>query len=504
MENIMPIKFEELEKRVSSLNKRLNVLTEDLNESKDDITEINQEINTMTNQISVVDSTLLALESNIQNTETFNIYEEKEFNHGQRGYNYFYFDRIHFLCNKSCLTKLKITVKVKLNSLTASTYTSAMHIMLNTTSISDKIFNTTQGYNSTDIPYTYTFEYKFYPTKENNFISIRVSTGTTNQNNANIKIESVSIEGTGRNFIFLNKPREFKVYISQNYYYITRNTSTGGEFLKTPTSSVDLNSTFTTIPDLIPSGVSAYANKYFPYNYCFIPKINFNSTTEKYEIDDTITYFLFCSKPGTSYYQVLAGKANPESGVESLIKVSSMGFAYIPAHPGESGTYPSYIMTTYTGNTYTSLIYVSKTTSEGTNSNTAISVTDIPVADYWVSNTPVFGKDWENNPNIPYMMIGTTDLGLNYFFSAPTDNYKIALGKGYNVNAYLQSDGSINIYMRWLNKVYKKILTYNSTSEQYELSSNVTEFDNTIEIIEGYSTDYFICDVNGNWSYVAP
>lgn len=83
------IKFEEIEKRIHSLSKNFSKINENL-------------IN--------LNNNLTNLQEYVENTETFNSFDIKNFDHGKKGYYYLSFDRIYFLCKKNCLTKLKITV----------------------------------------------------------------------------------------------------------------------------------------------------------------------------------------------------------------------------------------------------------------------------------------------------------------------------------------------------------------------------------------------------------
>lgn len=352
---------------------------------------------------------------------------------------------------------------------------------------------------SGDKDYTFVFEYQFYPAQEYNFLNLRLTSSTTNADLASLEIKSINIEASGRNIIFLNRRNDFKLYISKNYYYITKNKIEGGYYLKTPTSNVNLNATFALIPNLIPEGVSSYKNRYYPFNYTYIPKINYNSATSKYEIDNSTTHFAFCINLSNL---VMSGSPNPPSGT-LLTQWSARGCVYSLSHPGDNGLAPRGLGFAYTGSlTGNASPGVSLSGDSGV-VNTVLSLNGATVTGNWVSNVVVFAKDWEDNPNRPIMTVATNEHGKSFFFPSISSDYNIYLGKGYQANAYLQPNGDINIYLRWINKVYKKNLVFNSLTSRYELSENITEYDNASEVLEGYSTDLFICDNSGNWSYVS-
>lgn len=467
------IKFEEIEKRIHSLSKNFSKINENL-------------IN--------LNNNLTNLQEYVENTETFNSFDIKNFDHGKKGYYYLSFDRIYFLCKKNCLTKLKITVNTNFFS-PGTTYIATMYMMLNEVAIA-KAFHSSTFEFSENTSHSFVYEHYFYPTKENNYINIRINLNSSDFN-ANLEITSINIEATGRNIMFLNRKNDFRVYISKNNYYMTKNTNDGGYYLKIPVNEVDLTLPFTKIPNLIPANVGTYNKRYYSYNHTYMPKISYNSATGKYEIDDSVDFFVFCVNTGSL---VTSGTTDPPSDVASLVDWVNKGWVYEVGHPGNTDINPRNLAFVHTASTGTNRAGL--TNSDPYNSsNVFIKLNGENISENFVSNVPVFAKDWEDNPNNPYMCIATNEFGENYFFNAREATYSVYLGKGIQTNAYFQSDGSINVYMRWLDKVYKKILIYNFSTSQYELSPNITEYNNTWEILEGYGTDYFICNNNGLWSY---
>ncbi|MDD4110504.1 MAG: hypothetical protein PHS54_03005 [Clostridia bacterium] len=465
------IKLEEIEKRMHSLNKKLTTINDNLSLN------------------------LTNLQEYVENTETFNTFEVKSFDQGKRGYNYISFDKIFFLCKKGCLTKMNITVNARFFS-TGATYTATLYMMSNTSILSNAFYTSSVDF-SEETEHTFNYEYYFYPTREDNYIYIRINCSNSDANNSNLEIININIDATGRNILFLNRKNDFRVYITKDYYYITKNTFDGGYYLKAPSIGVDLTSSFTQIPNLIPANVAIYNNRYYSFNYTYMPKINYNSLTEKYEIDDTVDFFVFCVNTSGL---ITSGIANPPIGVPSLINWTSRGWVYSVGHPGNYDEEPRNLAIVYSASSNRPGLMNSDTY---TSSSVFLTLNGIAISNHWVSNVPVFAKDWEDNPGNPYMCVATNKWGENYFYNAREATYSVALGKGIQTNAYLQTDGSINVYMRWLDKVYKKILIFNTSTSQYELSQTVTEYDNSWEILEGYSNDYFICNNNGGWSYVS-
>ncbi len=509
------IKFEEVEKRIHSLNKKITTNSESINSANDsissmqesiisnenDISSLQSDVGSINSSISTINTSLTLLSEELESLqssgdEVFNCYEGRSFYFNKRGYNFVFSDRIYFLCNKSSKIKVNVSIDTNLYS-TGATYNAIMYLMVNSTTYAKAVLSSSVSYSeSTD--HTFTFEYEFYPPQENNFLHFIMNSGNSNASLGNAKICSIKISAIGKNLIFLNRNNSFKAYISKNNYYLTKNSSNGSYYLKIPSSSVDLSSTFTQIPDLIPANVPSYANKYFPFNYQFLPKISYNSNTSLYEIDDTVDFFLFCIGINTL---ITSGATNPASGVASLVNWTVKGWEYSVGHPGNNDLNPRNLAITNSGNVTTCLPGL--TNSDSSTSNAImLSLNGTTVTGLWVANTVVFAKNWEDVSNNPYMCVATDQYGENYFFPARNASYKVSVGKGKQVNAYLQTDGSITIYMNWLRKVYKKTLIYNSETSQYELSNTVTLFDETSEILEGYGTDYFICDLNDNWSYV--
>jgi|LGVF01.2.fsa_nt_gb hypothetical protein len=88
--------------------------------------------------------------------------------------------------------------------------------------------------------------------------------------------------------------------------------------------------------------------------------------------------------------------------------------------------------------------------------------------------------------------IATKADGTNVFFDAVSVYNNLDLGYGSNVSAYYNSlDGSvINVYMRVYNQLVKKVLTFNTSTSLYELTSEVA-IGTWDRYFEGRSPAYF-------------
>ncbi len=468
-------KLEEFEKRLNSLNKKINTSAETLTTNINDLTE-----------------TVTQLEGS-GGCDTTAFFDCVSFVQPRKSYSIIKSDRISFICEKRFLTRISVEITVKLS--TADTYTATLKTFFNTSTSGSPIKTETWEYTG-DCEKTIHFDYDFYPQQENNYISFMLDCGVTSF----VSFGSIFfIKGTiiGKNPIVLNRKDGFKVFISKENYYITKNTEEGGFYLLSPVSNTNLSSTFTKIEKVVPLNVSLYVNRFFPFNYSYIPKVDFNTTTQLYEIDSSANYFLFANHFGAA---ISIGIENPIDEVASLVTWSYKGHTYVPFHPGEKKNPFKVVAFINTSADHLPGLSSASSPSSGL---VFLQKDGANVTGTWTDICPVFAKNWQDNSNRPFMCIATNALGGCYFFPQRQSTYQVYLGKGYQVNAYLENDDSITIYMTWQTTVYKKKLTYNSTTSQYELSSVVIEYPDALEIIGGYYDDYFINRL-GTWEYVPP
>jgi hypothetical protein len=477
------IKFEEVEKRIHSLNKKTLNNTENIKSISETTTSLEGQLAVLNDKIDLVSK-----------KETFNTFDRRLIHTRKPGFDIFSLDRIYFLCSKSSMVKLNITLTVRFHS--TAEYTATLYHVLNSNNVVNNFGAFAVTYNGY-LEHIFNCEYEFYPRQENNYIFIQLRTGNTNPANARAELVRVNVSAQGRNIIFLNRSNEFKVFVSKNYYYLTKNIISGGSYLLAPSNNVNLFAPFAPIPPLVSEGISLYDNRYLPYNYTYMPNIVYNSTTNKYEIDHSIPFFAFCVVPSSL---VASAAANPPPATQNVTPVTTKGWTYVVGHPGNNDLTPRNFAIVNSGNTYLPGLTNS---ASATSSNVFLRINGVNVTGSWVANVPVFAKNWEDVTNNPYMCVATDEFGDNYFFPERYTTYTVYVGKGTQLSAYLRTDNSVVVYMRWLDKVYKKLITYNESTLRYELAGTIAEFDDTWEIIEGYTTDYFI-NRKGTWEYVPP
>ena len=95
--------------------------------------------------------------------------------------------------------------------------------------------------------------------------------------------------------------------------------------------------------------------------------------------------------------------------------------------------------------------------------------------DHWYSVTTVKNNNAKiGDENIAYNgMIAWRDDGMNVYFPEFDNTYYVEIGKGKNVSAYLQEDGSINVYINRYCDVYKYVIRKNFDGI-FEVSNIVT------------------------------
>ena len=79
------------------------------------------------------------------------------------------------------------------------------------------------------------------------------------------------------------------------------------------------------------------------------------------------------------------------------------------------------------------------------------------------------------------------------FYPQYNSSYKVDIAKGFDATAYYQrSDNTINVYINRDNNVYKYVLQKNSQTNQYEVGSQVTTFENISRYEELYDGKYIV------------
>lgn len=459
-------KLEEVEKRMHSINKKASANSKAIQDIHD----------------------------NIENSQTFNFFYSKDFYHNKKGSISLPMDRIFFLCDSSVKTKINLKVYVTFNAFDRE-ITSTAYFMLNEASISKALIKQNFTYGEEGVEHVFEFEFCGYLPEDNNFVFTRVATGGT-QDLCTATINSITLEVTGKNIIILSRLNDFRVFITKSDYFLTKNTPEGSVYAKVPTNNVSLDS-FIEIPRLVPDGVTLYRNRYFAFNCFYVPLIIYNEAAQRYGIDQSIDYFIF----GVNHSNYIVSQPTPViDGVQSIRLLSTFGHTYQLSHPTGNGEF------------FESIFIISGINTEGsfagrnlatTNSSkfSYLTLNDTRLDGIWVSNSPVFGKHWEDFPNLPLMLVAVDKYGDLYFFDDINATYSLFIGKGCQPNAFLQLDGSITVYYHWLERVYRRRLVLNQEKNKYELTDDIVIFKNLSEIIEGYSTGFFAADLNRNWNY---
>ena len=336
---------------------------------------------------------------------------------------------------------------------------------------------------------------EFYPTKVDNTFLLLVNAGTDNYTLGSSGITSYEVTIFGKDVNILTRNNEFKVFLSKDNYYITRNVKDYGEYLIAPVTSVNLSSTFTTIESVIDKTTAQNNDKFLPFSYTCVPNISYDSTTERYEISTILPprFYYYYSNANTLYI----GQQNPSSGTTHI--ACTYGYSYTVGPPISTSLYYHNV-----GSANTTLdCYLSYGVGTATKIETKrMKLNGSNVTGMWVENCVVFVKNWEDLPagEIQPCYVATNSLGEVYFFDGRLATYTLYIGKGSQVNAYMQSDRSINVYMRRKHNVYKKVLLYDSASGVYSVQDGEQEIPNALEYIEGMNGDYFINNL-GTWEY---
>ena len=472
------IKIEELEKRLNSLSKKLKIESNEIDAINANLTTTSQKINALSTELDTQD-----FDSWLTYTKRWGINNVRH-------------DRIFFTCKPYVKTKIKIKTDLFFISNSTTALTAYIRICLNTINVTkgkiyEEKFEITEGTLNT----TFEFEYDFYPTKVDNTFLLLVNAGTDNYTLGSSGITSYEVTIFGKDVNILTRNNDFKVFLSKDNYYITRNVKDYGEYLIAPVTSVNLSSTFTTIESVIDKTTAQNNDKFLPFSYTCVPNISYDSTTERYEISTILPprFYYYYSNANTLYI----GQQNPSSGTTHI--ACTYGYSYTVGPPISTSLYYHNV-----GSANTTLdCYLSYGVGTATKIETKrMKLNGSNVTGMWVENCVVFVKNWEDLPagEIQPCYVATNSLGEVYFFDGRLATYTLYIGKGSQVNAYMQSDRSINVYMRRKHNVYKKVLLYDSASGVYSVQDGEQEIPNALEYIEGMNGDYFINNL-GTWEY---
>lgn len=471
------IKFEEIEKRIHSVNKKATANSEAISSLSENLTTAPD------------------------GYDFLNLFSMNKAYYRKRAIGNCMANRVYFLCDTDTPVKIRVVANIVLHVHSGGPYSAKFVTQLNKENATDAdgkfLFRKFIEYNETT-EYTLTFEDLINPTENHNFLSFYLDSGANDATKCSAEITSVIFEIYGRNIVVLNRPHDFKVFISKNNYYITKSSADGEFYSKIPIDNVSLNN-FAAIPNLVPKNVPLYDDRFFPFSFTYIPKIFYNAASQKYEVDHSVDLFIF----GVAHLsRIVSGESFFTDGAASLITLSDLyGHNYYVGHPIQNGLYPQTLTIVNTNEPYMKDFPRRLFTNGTTSSNSRLKIDGKFTTEAFPDIWPVFAKNWEDDPNRPFLMVAMNEFGDLYLIPEINPTYTVHLGKGRHANAYIQEDDSIVVYFNWFNKTYKRTLILNTETNQYELTDEITIFKNVSEIIEGYSTGYFVADMARNWEY---
>lgn len=472
------------------------------------ITTLQNTVTSHTSSISSLDGRVETLENancNSEIIETINCFDIKNFPMNLDTFGtYENFFTCFFTCETTSYVKLKLDFEIEINN--SEQRAKTFNVLLNGTVIDSHSY-TVNGIENK----TYTVEYTFMPTSQNNNIQYKSTETTTTKRTCHTKLINCHVEICGRNIEILNHENDFKVFLSQNKYYITKNSGSTAEYKILNYGETDITSNYLSVPRPVYAIDDPLANSTDRYNYTFFnyqiyPVINFNSTTNKFEIDSSDLNIATVSCVGYNTLKSLMSTVPKHStGMQRL----SYSGEYSISSPGAKKSGDNFVIDTSAANTYAVkekgnhyLIFTDGVTNLTSALYYQVTLNGVLVPGKWVHNEAVFAKDWETTPNRHYACVATNEFGENYLFTQREATYSLYIGKGSQTSAYMQSDGSINVYLSKANRIYKYVLNFNPISEKYEVASSNYVMDGR-GYLEGYSNDYFY-KKGETWYYVSP
>ena len=482
---IQTIKIEELEKRLNALNK--NIKNDETN-----LILLSDHISNLAEVISLLRMNVDALFK--LSPYFFNYGDIFNFKYKRWGVGSVRPDRIFFVCTPGVKTYIKVTADVFYNLNTS--LEPYFRAILNSTSLTEGIIYEENFSNNTNFTKTITFTYSFVPETADNTLMFVAHSGTGDYLQGTSGYNNLKVEIIGYNVAFISRKYDFRLFITKDNYYLTKNLYDKSEFLKVPINQVDLSAPFNLVDNVRPTDIEVYKNRLHHFNVTYVPNIIKNETETALLIDDSTNRFYF----SYSYNSlVLYAKQNPAPNEYSQMVPLNRGITYTVGPP-------VYVVTTpYNVGAVSSNYECSLSTMVSIPNNTSekeMLLNNESIPGLWVDNCSVFIKDWEDHVGEgKNCYVATNSLAEIYFFDSDMPTYKIYIGKGHQVSAFMQSNSSINIYYKWLNDIHKKILVYNLETEKYELQDGEEIIENAWEFLEGYGNDYFI-NKQGTWEYV--
>lgn len=491
---------------ITNLSLNYSHLNNDVDSMSSSVATLTQNYNIHEGKIQTAQSDIIDLENRVTTLEnsnpsqsdlpdTYNYFNTAKFEQNQQTYGiYEHFFTCFFLTEPTSLCKIKF--KANVSKISDLDYTKTLNVYLNDEVICSRQYS---GKGTEDD--VIEFEHYFYPQANNNRITLKSTEKNNLKKKSRLKLIDCSIEIFGRNVTVLNRDTTFRVFPAGNKYYLTKNSYENATGKIMPIGETTWNENFFDVPRIIYNVDDANASAmdksvYTTMNHTILPKFTYDTSTSKFQIDDTnyLIVSVFCNIQNLyNLSSELAPTNFNSTNTMSLCPIYSI------STPGDNDTETLHTCSVRPSSDF--MLCMNKSTNL-TLANMEVKLNGESLNKKWVFCTPVIYNDWVTNNTHPYYCIGLDEFGNNIFFNAREATYTIDLGKGAQTTAFGQTNGNIHVYMSIANKIFKKVLTYNSSTQKYELSSSKF-FCIGNEYIEGISDDYFI-KKGETWNYVPP
>ena len=491
---------------ITNLSLNYSHLNNDVDSMSSSVTTLTQNYNIHEGKIQTAQSDIIDLENRVTTLEnsnpsqsdlpdTYNYFNTAKFEQNQQTYGiYEHFFTCFFLTEPTSLCKIKF--KANVSKISDLDYTKTLNVYLNDEVICSRQYS---GKGTEDD--VIEFEHYFYPQENNNRITLKSTEKNNLKKKSRLKLIDCSIEIFGRNVTVLNRDTTFRVFPAGNKYYLTKNSYENATGKIMSIGETTWNENFFDVPRIIYNVDDANASAmdksvYTTMNHTILPKFTYDTSTSKFQIDDTnyLIVSVFCNIQNLyNLSSELAPTNFNSTNTMSLCPIYSI------STPGDNDTETLHTCSVRPSSDF--MLCMNKSTNL-TLANMEVKLNGESLNKKWVFCTPVIYNDWVTNNTHPYYCIGLDEFGNNIFFNDREATYTIDLGKGSQTTAFGQINGNIHVYMSIANKIFKKVLTYNSSTQKYELSSSEF-FCIGNEYIEGISDDYFI-KKGETWNYVPP
>lgn len=345
------------------------------------------------------------------------------------------------------------------------------------------------GYYEKDIDYSFTIM------SENgaNYFTMYLYPGTYVFSEGHAGILNFSATATGRNVQIITKNNELRVISTHYSYYITKAYEGKILYKRTSASYTNFDDDLSSIPLDLTNSVEKTGELYtnFVYIPTFYANANSNSITENLDKTSFAYNRRIYVDEGTvdSDFTRLSSFLSGTTGVVTFSighpllanSISAQNHGYV----GENN-----------------LLYCLTGTGSTKKQVKMLYNDNIPPERY-ADNVTVYAKSaFYRLGYYPQCFVATTISGDNYFYPAPMSTYRVYLGKGHQVQAVMNYNSSINVYMLWYGIAYKKTLNYDSETDTYSLSDEVIELGPCRGYIPGFYNDCFYKKVDGFWYHL--